>query len=42
LTSADVVRHSLVAKIVEAYSKYDEKKNSRNDVGTRRAQKAKP
>jgi len=41
LTSADVVRHSLVAKIVEAYSKYDEKKNSRNDAGTRRAQKAK-
>jgi phosphate starvation-inducible PhoH-like protein len=41
LTSADVVRHSLVAKIVDAYSKYEEKKNARNDSrGSGRSQRA--
>lgn len=29
LTSADVVRHSLVARIVDAYSKYEQKKKSK-------------
>jgi phosphate starvation-inducible PhoH-like protein len=28
LTSEDVVRHSLVAKIVDAYSKYEDKKTA--------------
>ena len=42
LTSADVVRHSLVAKIVDAYSKYEEKKNARIDSrGAGRSQRAK-
>ncbi len=42
LTSADVVRHSLVAKIVDAYSKHDEAKNSRGESrGNSRNQKAK-
>jgi phosphate starvation-inducible PhoH-like protein len=29
LTSADVVRHSLVAKIVDAYSKFEQKANAK-------------
>jgi phosphate starvation-inducible PhoH-like protein len=36
LTSDDVVRHSLVAKIVDAYSKYEEKKAVKRVAPTQR------
>ena len=36
LTSADVVRHSLVAKIVDAYSKFEEKKAAKKTTVTKR------
>jgi phosphate starvation-inducible PhoH-like protein len=32
LTSEDVVRHSLVAKIVDAYSRHDEKLTARKNT----------
>jgi phosphate starvation-inducible PhoH-like protein len=34
LTSTDVVRHKLVSKIVDAYSKYDEKQAKKSRVKT--------
>ena len=42
LTSEDVVRHSLVARIVDAYSQHEEKQLAVKNTSTKRASDAKP